>query len=164
MDSGAVTNVVALLERNRSVGRTDCRTHERLRLTSSKLWRGPSRLIGDRFGVIASLRQATRRSPRSPAGPRGLIGQQLLNERETLSQRVASLRREGKLEEAVAAAQQVVVLTRRAFGVGHPQVGGALKQLAAVYRKKRKTGRPRRRRGKRWSSWGLSSTASRIIA
>ena len=66
--------------------------------------------------------------------PADIVGDpsSLSKDREALVQRVASLRRAGRLTEAVAAAQQVVALTREALGETHPQVGGALQQLAAL--------------------------------
>ena len=57
---------------------------------------------------------------------------QLLKERDALTSQVASLRQNGQLAEAVPAAKKLVALTRQAFGETHPQMGGALKQLAAV--------------------------------
>jgi len=107
------------------------RTHEQLRLTSRSLtWR--ARLIGI---VLASSLPWAGQAAEPERSPPGLAPDraQLLNERESLNQRVVILRREGNLEEGRASGP--------AGGRAHPSgirrrasaSGRALKQLAAVY-------------------------------
>src|SRR5262249_58395526 len=82
--------------------------------------------------VLASLNGVAADEPKG--GPVLTAEQrQQLKERDRLAGETASLRRAGKLAEAVLAAEQMLAIERAVLGDSHEDVAGSLQQLAELH-------------------------------
>ena len=71
--------------------------------------------------------------PEPKPAPLSKEQQDKLKERDRLDTEARKLRSEGKLPEAIAAAEKMLALERQLFGDVHPKVAGSLQFLAVVH-------------------------------
>lgn len=103
-----------------------------------KLYRTRILLVGALFAFVVSAYSSCAcaqmdKTERAEAAPLTAEQQEKLKERYRYGKQAQELRRQGKLEQAIAAAEKMLAIEREMYGDVHEDVAGSLERLAEMH-------------------------------